>query len=63
MRVSQIQGQLSTRLNEERYMFTDEEIESAYQTIIQRIEGEKKVEINEIEEWKTNLNQQNLLYN
>ena len=72
MRVSQIQGQLSTRLNEERYMFTDEEIESAYQTIIQRIEGEKKVEINEIEEWKTNLNppspgriqldQQNLLY-
>lgn len=72
MRVSQIQGQLSTRLNEERYMFTDEEIESAYQTIIQRIEDEKKVEINEIEEWKTNLNppstgrirldQQNLLY-
>jgi hypothetical protein len=63
MRVSQIQAQLSTRLNEERCMFTDEEIESAYQTIIQRIEGKKKVEINEIEEWKTNLNQQNLLYN
>jgi FKBP-type peptidyl-prolyl cis-trans isomerase (trigger factor) len=50
MRISQLQGQLSSRLNEERIMFTDEEIESAYQTIVQRIGGnktKKEIQINQ----------------
>ena len=61
MRISQIQGQLSSRLNEERIMFTDEEIENAYQTIIQRIEGNKKLD----KKPSKNLtqNQENLFYN
>ena len=39
MRVSMFQYQLSTRLNEERLNFTIEEMEKAYQEIVQRIES------------------------
>lgn len=42
MRISGFQSQLSSRLNEERIMFTDDEIEGAYQDIVQRIEEPKK---------------------
>ena len=51
MRISQIQGQLSSRLNEERIRFTEDEIEIVYQTIIERIEGNNKV----IKEKKLNI--------
>jgi hypothetical protein len=33
---------MSSRLNEERIQFTSEEIETAYQEIISKIEGENK---------------------
>lgn len=48
MRISQIQGQLSSRLNEERIMFTDEEIENAYQTISKNIGKEKSNKLVEV---------------
>jgi hypothetical protein len=42
MRISGFQSHMSSRLNEPRIEFTQEEIESAYQEIIQNIEGERK---------------------
>lgn len=39
MRISGFQSHMSSRLNESRIQFTSEEIESAYQEIIQKIEG------------------------
>jgi ADP-heptose:LPS heptosyltransferase len=45
MRISGFQSHMSSRLNEPRIEFTQEEIETAYQEIIERIEGNKKVEV------------------
>jgi hypothetical protein len=45
MRISGFQSHMSSRLNEPRIEFTQQEIETAYQEIIGRIEGNKKVEI------------------
>ena len=42
MRISGFQSHMASRLNEERVQFTQEEIESAYQEIISRIEGNAK---------------------
>lgn len=53
MRISQIQGQLSSRLNEERIMFTDEEIEDAYQTILKNIGQEKSNKLVEVKSNKS----------
>jgi ADP-heptose:LPS heptosyltransferase len=53
MRISQIQGQLSSRLNEERIMFTDEEIEDAYQTILKNIGQEKSNQLVEVKSNKS----------
>jgi len=43
MRISGFQSHMASRLNESRIHFTQEEIENAYQKIIQEIEGEKTV--------------------
>jgi hypothetical protein len=43
---------MSSRLNEPRIEFTQEEIEIAYQEIIERIEGNKKVEVSKPKEIK-----------
>lgn len=43
MRISGFQSHMSSRLNEPRLEFTQEEIESAYQEIIENIEGNKKL--------------------
>jgi hypothetical protein len=40
MRISGFQSHMAARLNERRVQFTSEEIESAYQEIIQKIEGD-----------------------
>ena len=45
MRISGFQAHMSSRLNEPRIDFTQEEIESAYQDIIRNIEGDKKPQI------------------
>jgi hypothetical protein len=45
MRISGFQTHMSSRLNEPRINFTQEEIESAYQDIIKNIEEDKKKEI------------------
>ena len=42
MRICSMDSSLATRLNEERIMFTDEEIETAYKEIVNRIEGKKE---------------------
>jgi hypothetical protein len=41
---------MSSRLNEPRIEFTQEEIENAYQEIIEKIEGKRKVEISKPKE-------------
>jgi hypothetical protein len=45
MRISGFQAHMSSRLNEPRIDFTQEEIESAYQEIVERIEGNRKLEV------------------
>jgi hypothetical protein len=45
MRISGFQSHMSSRLNEPRIEFTQKEIEIAYQEIVEKIEGKKKVEI------------------
>jgi hypothetical protein len=45
MRISGFQAHMSSRLNEPRIDFAQKEIETAYQEIIERIEGNKKVEV------------------
>jgi hypothetical protein len=45
MRISGFQSHMSSRLNEPRIDFTQEEIETSYQEIIKNIEGERKKEI------------------
>ena len=45
MRISGFQSHMSSRLNEPRIDFTQEEIEKAYSEIIQNIEGEKKTKV------------------
>jgi hypothetical protein len=52
MRISGFQSHMSSRLNEPRIDFTQVEIETAYQEIIQNIEGEKKTQLKEIKEIK-----------
>jgi ADP-heptose:LPS heptosyltransferase len=56
MRISGFQAHMSSRLNEPRIQFTQEEIEIAYQDIIINIEGEKNNQINEVKKIK------NILY-
>jgi len=46
MRVSMFQSEMASRLNEPRIEFTQEEIEKAYQEIIQNIEGAKEINKN-----------------
>jgi hypothetical protein len=43
---------MSSRLNEPRIEFTQKEIETAYQKIIEKIEGNKKVEVSKPKEIK-----------
>ena len=43
MRICGMDSSLATRLNEERIRFTDEEIESAYEEIMRRVDGRKEV--------------------
>ena len=43
MRISGFQSHMSSRLNEPRIEFTQEEIQKAYQEIIENIEGKKKI--------------------
>jgi hypothetical protein len=45
MRISGFQSHMASRLNEPRIEFTQKEIETAYQEIIEKIEGKKKVEV------------------
>ena len=45
MRISGFQAHMSSRLNEPRIDFTQEEIETAYQEIIRNIERNKKPQI------------------
>ena len=45
MRISGFQSHMSSRLNEPRIDFTQEEMENAYQDIIEKIEGERKKQI------------------
>ena len=45
MRISGFQSHMASRLNEPRIEFTQEEIEIAYQEIINNIEGEKKPQV------------------
>jgi ADP-heptose:LPS heptosyltransferase len=52
MRISGFQSHMSSRLNEPRIHFTQNEIETAYQEIIERIEGKRKVEISKPKEVK-----------
>jgi hypothetical protein len=52
MRISGFQSHMSSRLNEPRIEFTQEEIESAYRDIIKNIEGNKKVEVSKPKEIK-----------
>ena len=50
MRISGFQAHMSSRLNESRIEFTQQEIETAYQKIIERIEGNKKKEVIKLKE-------------
>jgi ADP-heptose:LPS heptosyltransferase len=52
MRISGFQSHMSSRLNEPRIEFTQKEIETTYQEIIERIEGNKKVEVSKPKEIK-----------
>jgi hypothetical protein len=52
MRISGFQSHMSSRLNEPRIDFTQDEIETAYQEIIQNIEGENKIERSESKQIK-----------
>jgi hypothetical protein len=52
MRISGFQSHMSSRLNEPRIEFTQQEIETAYQEIIERIEGNRKVEVSTPKEIK-----------
>lgn len=45
MRISGFQSHMSSRLNEPRLDFTQEEIENAYQEIVKNIEGKKKTKV------------------
>lgn len=45
MRISGFHSHMSSRLNEPRIEFTQEEIEIAYQNILKNIEGEKKLKV------------------
>ena len=45
LRISGFQSHMSSRLNEPRIQFTQEEIETAYQEIIEKIEGNKEIQI------------------
>ena len=57
MRISGFQAHMSSRLNEPRIDFTQEEIETAYQDIIKNIEGNTKVEVSKSKEIKSVLYQ------
>jgi hypothetical protein len=50
MRISGFHAHMSSRLNEPRIQFTQKEIETAYQEIIERIEGDKKTEVSKPKE-------------
>jgi len=52
MRISGFQSHMSSRLNEPRLEFTQEEIETAYSEIVKNIEGEGKKEIKQLKEIK-----------
>ena len=52
MRISGFQAHMSSRLNEPRIDFTQEEIETAYHDIIKNIEGNMKVEVSKPKEIK-----------
>jgi len=52
MRISAFQSHMSSRLNEPRIEFTQEEIETAYQEIIKNIEVEKKSKVEKTVEVK-----------
>jgi len=52
MRISGFQSHMSSRLNEPRLEFTQEEIETTYQEIIENIEGEGKKETKQLKEIK-----------
>jgi len=52
MRISGFQSHMSSRLNESRIEFTQEEIESAYQDIIKNIEEDEKVEVSKLKKNK-----------
>jgi hypothetical protein len=52
MRISGFQSSMSSRLNEPRIDFTQEEIERAYQEIVKNIEGEDKREVTKIKSKK-----------
>jgi ADP-heptose:LPS heptosyltransferase len=52
MRISGFQSHMSSRLNEPRIEFTQEEIETAYQEIIKNIEVEKKSKVEKTVEVK-----------
>ena len=52
MRISGFQSHMSSRLNEPRIDFTSEEIQKAYQEIIEKIEGKRKVEVSKPKEIK-----------
>ena len=52
MRISGFHAHMSSRLNEPRLEFTQEEIETAYRDIIKNIEGDKKVEVSKSKEIK-----------
>jgi hypothetical protein len=52
MRISGFQSHMASRLNEPRLEFTQEEIETAYQEIIENIEGERKKEVKQLKEIK-----------
>jgi len=45
MRISGFQAHMASRLNEQRIEFTQKEIEIAYQEIVEKIEGKRKVEV------------------
>ena len=47
MRISGFHSHMAGRLNEVRFNFTQEEIEVAYQEIIERIEGESYVQVHD----------------
>jgi ADP-heptose:LPS heptosyltransferase len=52
MRICGMDSSLATRLNEDRIRFTDEEIETAYEEIVKRIEGNKDKSISRLGSYK-----------